>query len=102
MSPRSPLDKSRLTLVSGQKHRSRDSPPNQKIRYVTALRRCGATGSVRWLRAGASLTQIRGLPGRGRLLGLSDICGRPRCLLSVQVWGSMSMPDRSPPRRSTV
>lgn len=29
--------------------------------------------------AGASHTQIRGLPTRGRLLGLSDMCGRPRC-----------------------
>ena len=30
------------------------------------------------MRAGASLTHVRGLPGRGRLLGLSDSCGRPR------------------------
>jgi transposase len=30
------------------------------------------------LRAGASLTHVRGLPGRGCLLGLSDSCGRPR------------------------
>jgi transposase len=30
------------------------------------------------LRAGASLTEIRGLPSRGCLLGLSDSCGRPR------------------------
>ena len=30
------------------------------------------------MRAGCSLTHVRGLPGRGRLLGLSDSCGRPR------------------------
>jgi transposase len=30
------------------------------------------------LRAGASLTEFRGLPSRGCLLGLSDSCGRPR------------------------
>jgi transposase len=30
------------------------------------------------LRAGASLTHVRGLPSRGRLLGLSNSCGRPR------------------------
>ena len=30
------------------------------------------------MRAGASLTEIRGLPSRGCLLGLSDSCGRPR------------------------
>ena len=47
---------------------------------------------VRGLRAGASLTQIRGLPSRGRLLGLSDMCGRPRCLLSVRVLLWMCMP----------
>jgi transposase len=37
------------------------------------------------LRAAASLTQFRGLPGRGCLLGLSDMRGRPRCVLSVGV-----------------
>ena len=30
------------------------------------------------MRAGASLTEIRGLPSGGCLLGLSDSCGRPR------------------------
>jgi hypothetical protein len=42
-------------------------------------RRYGVTARLGgWLRAGASLTHVRGLPGRGRLLGLSDSCGRPR------------------------
>jgi hypothetical protein len=49
---------------------------------------------------GASLTNltalhqlVRGLPSRGHLLGLSDSCGRPRCLPSVRVLGSTCTPD---------
>ena len=54
------------------------------------------------MRAGASLTQVRGLLGRGCLLGLSDIRGRPRCLVSVGVLVWMCMPGRLRRRRSTL
>src|SRR3954468_1255342 len=54
---------------------------------VRPPRRYGVTARGEWLRAGASLTHVRGLPGRAGLLALSDSCGRPRCLPSVRVWG---------------
>ena len=51
--------------------------------------------------AGRGLTHnIRGLPSRGRLLGLSDICGRPRCSPSVRALGSTCTHDLSLPQRS--
>jgi hypothetical protein len=50
--------------------------------------------------AGRGLThKIHGLPSRGRLLGLSDICGRPRCLPSVRAWGSTCPHDLWPQQR---
>src|SRR3954468_20171197 len=54
---------------------------------VRPPRRYGVTARGEWLRAGASLTHVRGLPGRAGLLGLSDSCGRPRCSPRVRVWG---------------
>ena len=62
--------------------------------------RYGRTGACRGV-AGRGLThKIRGLPSRGCLLGLSDSCGRPRCLPSVRVLGSTCTHDRSRRRRS--
>ncbi|MFB9075290.1 hypothetical protein ACFFX0_30620 [Citricoccus parietis] len=39
---------------------------------------------------------------RSPLPGLADSCGRPRCLPSVRVSGSMCTHDPSPQRRSTA
>jgi len=62
--------------------------PAEVHRRVRVPRRYGVTACRVRVVAGRGLAHnIRGLPSRGCLLGLSDTCGRPRCLPSVRSVG---------------